>query len=150
VALTAIHFGRSRIKLLENQPRQPAKEEQVAKEDAHPTSQGGDSRPSADATVQHRAPEAQKKNPPSPSAPPDVSLPMDIMQILEEIDLPPITLLRQAASAGEDLGPFSAKAMERYKTDGISAAEDHPGTPWEILAKRALAIKLGLKWEPVR
>jgi hypothetical protein len=29
-------------------------------------------------------------------------------------------------------------------------AKDHPGTPWEILAKRAQQTVIGLKWEPMK
>jgi hypothetical protein len=39
-------------------------------------------------------------------------------------------------------------ASEAYKLlDKIG--KDHPGTPWELLAKRARLVPLGLEWEPI-
>jgi hypothetical protein len=48
-------------------------------------------------------------------------------------------------------GDFTGKKMaaEAFKLlDKIS--HDHPGTPWELLAKRARLAPLGLAWEPAR
>jgi hypothetical protein len=39
---------------------------------------------------------------------------------------------------------------ERSKTALDRLIKEHPGTPWEVLAKRERLTNLGLKWEPTR
>ena len=49
--------------------------------------------------------------------------------------------LQQTGSDGRRLAADSRKLLEKL-------AKEHPGTPWEILAKRERLTTLGLRWQP--
>jgi hypothetical protein len=45
--------------------------------------------------------------------------------------------------AGKDMAKDSRKILERL-------AQEHAGTPWQVLARREIVTALGLRWEPTR
>jgi len=46
-------------------------------------------------------------------------------------------------SAGRKMASSSRKTLDKI-------IKDHPGTPWEILAKREKLTALGLEWKPAK
>jgi hypothetical protein len=64
-------------------------------------------------------------------------------------DLPPGGAGWRLVPASKIEGPKDLRAMAAEADDGFARlAADHPGTPWELLAKRDRATLPGARWEP--
>jgi hypothetical protein len=53
---------------------------------------------------------------------------------------------RAKLQSGKEVRDWAAKSRQVF----AELAKDHPGTPWEVLAKRERLTALGLEWQPAR
>jgi hypothetical protein len=46
--------------------------------------------------------------------------------------------------SGKEIKDMAAQAKKLF----VKVIQEHPGTPWEVLAKRGRLTALGLEWQP--